>query len=103
MNVTMTVTVTVNMAAELPWSFLRALCCCAPEECKALLRVAGSEGGGTPSLPGKLHRALQHTAKLLQETATKEIFVSGAQMGASGGMSVCCCCQRHPANNCCGL
>jgi hypothetical protein len=90
-----TVTVTGTVTAELPWSFLRALCSCAPEECKAMLVVAGGEGGGEPAslpgelqgklpgalpgkLPGKLPGALQYAACLLQETASSGIHVSAS-------------------------
>jgi hypothetical protein len=81
----MTVTVTGTVTAELPWSFLRVLCCCAPEECKALLAVAGNAGDDEASLPAKLDRALRYAADLLQDTAVSEMFVSAPRLVGIGG------------------
>jgi hypothetical protein len=72
----MAVIVTVTVTAELPWSFLSSLCSCAPEECKALLVVAGGDEGSTASLPGLLRAALVHAARALQEAALHETCVS---------------------------
>jgi hypothetical protein len=65
----------VAVAAELPWLFLRMLCRCAREECRALLVADITSGDDGASLPLLLHRATQHAVGLLQETALHELYV----------------------------
>jgi hypothetical protein len=67
------------LAAGVPWTFLRAVCSYAPEECRTLLGT-GNAGDGRAGLSGLLGKALMHAASLLQETASKDIYVSAVQL-----------------------
>jgi hypothetical protein len=66
------VAVTGAVTAELPWAFLEMVCSCAAAECKALLQGGASAARLTPLL----HKALEHAAGMLHQTATDEIYVS---------------------------
>jgi hypothetical protein len=68
----------VTAAADLPWVFLMMVWHCAPAECKALLMPDGSSGGEASHLTRLLHKALEHAAGLLQQTAAREKYVSAA-------------------------
>jgi hypothetical protein len=62
------------VAAELPWAFLEMVCVSAPAECKELLVLGG--GAAATRLTSLLHKALEHAAGLLHDTAVDEIYVS---------------------------
>jgi hypothetical protein len=73
----LTVIATVPVTADVPWRLLEMLTRkCAMEECKKLLQ--GGAGGMVPSprLTSLLHKALEHAAAILRETAVNEIHVS---------------------------
>jgi hypothetical protein len=74
-TVTVTVAVTVVVTADLPWLFLLMVWNCAEAECKALLAQAGSSGGQPSPLTRLLHKALEHAADLLHQTAVSERYV----------------------------
>jgi hypothetical protein len=68
-------TAAVTVTADLPWLFLLMVWNCAEAECKALLAQAGSSGGEASHLTGLLHKALEHAADLLHQTAVSEHYV----------------------------
>jgi hypothetical protein len=72
-TVTVAAALTLLVTAELPWVLLEMVVICATAECKALLVP---RGGGDDWLVGALHKALEHAASKLQQTAAGNRYVS---------------------------
>jgi hypothetical protein len=75
-------------AAGLAWPLLFAVCTSAREECVGLLQ--GQHG----SLPGLLHKALQHAADILQHAAGSYSYVSGSPGCYEHGEFLACMLQH---------
>jgi hypothetical protein len=105
--VNVTVTLTGTVAADVPWLLLDMVCATTRKECKELFLAEG--GGSLPptTLTHHLHKALEHAAGLLHETAVNEIYVSCQHMSgaaewqqAAAYMSVECASALRPPLHC---
>jgi hypothetical protein len=70
------------VTAELPWMFLGMIATCATPEFHELLERGGSSNGEAAHLPGLLHKALEHVAGMLHQTAASDKYVSGAPLSS---------------------
>jgi hypothetical protein len=64
------------MHADIPWTLLVMAAICAPAECDALLKPSGGSSGQASHLTGLLHKALEHAAGMLHQTAVSDKYVS---------------------------